>query len=60
MSPAPSDVTGRQGPPAIAEQYGDGWRITIAGRELGVVRSRQAAEQLVEKLDVGQRQKARQ
>ncbi len=41
------------GPPAIAELLGDGrWSVTIGGREIGTVASRQAAELLIDRLEM--------
>jgi hypothetical protein len=43
----------RDGPPAIVEEHGDGWHVIVAGREVGVVASREIAEQLIDKIDEG-------
>jgi hypothetical protein len=48
-----------QGPPALIEPAddGSGWRIVVDGREVGVVGTKEAAEQLVDKLERADRPK---
>jgi hypothetical protein len=49
-------IFGRPGQPtAFIEEFGDGWHVIVAGRDVGTTASEEAAVQLAEKINGSQR-----